>query len=167
MSDRYANSSDIIPQVKKYKLYINHYFIKETLTGILTTLKNLEKSLNSRYQKYLDQNNCVFATFLDPRYKQMAFKEEQANSSSNVENIELALIEDYLKIEAINKTNQAASVAPSVDNDIEEAADYEGFSNTNFLQIIISFFWLEPFDQKGATQPTRRQMQVHLLIIPL
>ena len=167
MSDRYANSSDIIPQVKKYKLYVSHYLIKEAMTGIWTTLNNLKTSLHTRYQKYLDQKSNIYATFLDPRYKQIAFKDEKDDSPSNVDTIELELIEEFIKYEHKNKSKEPAVVEDSqgtqtislenTQNNLDEPADYEGFPDSNFD--IDNWLHAQCFATESGTKSLRESTQ--------
>ena len=74
MSNRYAHSGEIIPFVKILKHYVNDELTQEKLTGLHTTLKALSESFNRRFSKYLSNDNCILASYLDPRYKHSVFE---------------------------------------------------------------------------------------------
>ncbi|CAL4244602.1 unnamed protein product, partial [Meganyctiphanes norvegica] len=96
MSERYANSGDIIPHVMIAKDYVTDELTRSRLTGLNTTLASLKESFDTRFSKYLNDMNCILATYLDPRHKDL-FDNEDYGSIRSTANIELALIEKYLK----------------------------------------------------------------------
>ena len=74
MSNRYAHSGEIIPFVKILKHYVNDELTREKLTGLHTTLTSLSESFDRRFSKYLSNENCILASYLDPRYKHSVFE---------------------------------------------------------------------------------------------
>ena len=62
--------------------------------GLGTTLNKCQKSANERFLKYLNDKNLLLATFLDPRYKDKFFPNEEADSYR--ENVIKCLV-DYSK----------------------------------------------------------------------
>ena len=52
MSERYANSSEIIPKVKELKYFASDMVTKSALTGLGTTLDSLEVSMKQRFAIY-------------------------------------------------------------------------------------------------------------------
>lgn len=79
MSFRYANVGEIIPFVKILKDYVSDEINKVNLTGLITTLNLFKNSFDRRFSQYLNDDNCIFATFLDPRHKN-AFDDESEES---------------------------------------------------------------------------------------
>ncbi|CAL4071540.1 unnamed protein product, partial [Meganyctiphanes norvegica] len=142
MSEQYANSSEIIPQIKKLKLYVTNSFTKGKLSGLGTTLDALSKSLDTRLEIYLQNPNCILGTFFDPRYKYEAFKNESNGSARSPESIELLVIEKYIKYEDEMRNRQPGGIAgdgPEGENDSainvrsqSEEADFGGFTDTRF-----------------------------------
>ena len=96
MSYRYANAGEIIPFVKILKDYVTDEVTKLKLTGLHTTLLSLNDSFNRRFSKYLNNQNCILATYLDPRHKSV-FDDEIEGSIRYLEDVELALISNYLE----------------------------------------------------------------------
>ena len=103
MSERYANSSQIIPQTKVLKYFVKDTVTKLNLTGLGTTLDSLEKSFKTRLGKYLENENCILATYLDPKFKFSAFKDEDPQSIRGKEAIQLLVIEKYIQYESDKK----------------------------------------------------------------
>lgn len=142
MSEKYANSSDIIPQVFKVLIYLNDYFIKERMIGLHSTLEALKKSLTTRYDKYLKSTNNIKASFLDPRYKGSIFTKEPEGSVSHISNIEEMIIEEYIRHDerekaAMNQRHLEGTSeigpGPSLDpDDPEESAEFGGFEDQDF-----------------------------------
>ena len=97
MSEKYANSSEIIPQIKVLKVYVKKTVAK--LTGLSTTLAQLEASFDTRYNGYLNNENCILATYLDPKFKHIAFKDEDSHSIRGKDAIEELIIEKYMQYE--------------------------------------------------------------------
>ena len=103
MSERYANSSQIIPQTKVLKYFVKDTVTKLKLTGLGTTLDSLEESFKTRLGKYLENENCILATYLDPKFKLTAFKDEDPHSIRGKEAIQLLVIEKYILYESNKK----------------------------------------------------------------
>lgn len=142
MSERYANASDIIPQIKYLKFFVSSNFIRTNLSGLGTTLSSLAKSFEKRFEIYLTNTNCILATFLDPRYKLTPFANEELGSMRHKDEIELALIEHYLKYERDNTdtvTGNEDGANEECDDPDEppelneantlESPDFQGFAN--------------------------------------
>ena len=98
MSKKYANSSEIIPQIKVLKAYVRN-IVTRGLTGLSTTLAQLETSLNTRYSPYLNNENCILATYLDPKFKHIAFKDEDSHPIRGKDAVEELVIEKYMQYE--------------------------------------------------------------------
>ena len=131
MSERYANSSQIIPQTKVLKYYVNDTLEKLTLTGIGTTLTSFKKSFSTRLDPYLDNENCILATYLDPKFKLTAFKDEDPHSNRGKEAIQLLVIEKYIQYENNKKKyedEKKEGESPMEDLPISASqADFSGF----------------------------------------
>ena len=68
-SDRYSVCSAIIPEIIYIKHLLNTWSIGNEFKGCLSTIYSLQKSVNERYGPYLNNESCILATYLDPRYK--------------------------------------------------------------------------------------------------
>ncbi|CAL4249577.1 unnamed protein product [Meganyctiphanes norvegica] len=128
MSERYANSGDIIPHVMIAKDYVTDELTRSRLTGLNTTLTSLKESFDTRFSKYLNDMNCIIATYLDPRHKDL-FDNEDYGSIRSTANIELALIEKYLKYakekDNREKETEVADQAAANEDDPDDAPEVE------------------------------------------
>ena len=108
MSHKYANSSDIIPQILIFKYYVSSVFMISQLSGLGTILEELKSVMETRYDTYMENKNCILATYLDPRYKNYIFKNEGPDSSRNISSIENIVIEEFVNFdnERIQRDNQ-------------------------------------------------------------
>ena len=97
MSHRYANSSDIIPQIITFKYYVTSVFMISQLSGLGTILDELKTVMETRYDTYMENPNCILATYFDPKYKNIFFKNEGPESSRNINSIEKSVIEEFVK----------------------------------------------------------------------
>ena len=99
MSYCYANIGEIIPFVKILKNYVSDELNKQQYLGLVTTLNLFNTSFDRRFNKYLIDLNCIFATYLDPRHKN-AFDDEGLDSMRHIDNVEKMLITKYLELKA-------------------------------------------------------------------
>ena len=80
LSEREAIASAIIPTIQVIKTMLDQAEKSPLFLGLGTTLKECKKSANKRFEKYLNDKNLILATFLDPRYKNNFFPNEDADS---------------------------------------------------------------------------------------
>ena len=106
-SARYSTCSVIIPYIKIIKHHLDTWIDGNEFDGVGGTLKKLKQSAAERYSHYLSDENCILATYLDPRYKLSAFVGPGPNSLHSHENIEQAAIDQYLKYEEESDMHQA------------------------------------------------------------
>ena len=123
MSHRYANSSDIIPQIITFKYYVTSVFMISQLSGLGTILDELKTVMETRYDTYMENPNCILATYFDPKYKNIFFKNEGPESSRNINSIEKSVIEEFVKYdnERIRREEPLGGAARDAPN--EDIAD--------------------------------------------
>ena len=123
MSHKYANSSDIIPQILIFKYYVSSVFMISQLSGLGTILEELKRVMETLYDTYMENKNCILATYLDPRYKNYIFKNEGPDSCRNISSIENIVIEEFVNFdnERIQREKPLAGAACEAPN--EDIAD--------------------------------------------
>ena len=123
MSHKYANSSDIIPQILTFKHYVTSVFMISQLSGLGTILDELKSVMETRYDTYMENPNCILATYLDPRYRNKPFKNEGPESSRNMNSIEKTVIEEFVKYDNERLRREETLVGAARDAPNEDNAD--------------------------------------------
>ena len=96
-SHRYQSlASDIIPEIMKISKLFKKWLKTNEFPGLRTTLNNLKEAINKRYDHYLHNENCILATYLDPRHKLTYFKNAEIESKQHHASIVIALIHSYM-----------------------------------------------------------------------
>ena len=98
LSHRYANSSLIIPEIMILKSTLSSQQTKVTLTGLGKTVNTLLEQMKTRYEPYLENQNLLLATYLDPRWKNPPFKKDPdtAIMSTSLSSVEDLVIQRFL-----------------------------------------------------------------------
>ncbi|XP_077970653.1 zinc finger BED domain-containing protein 4-like [Styela clava] len=82
LSARSSTISEIIPQVKYIMHLLDVAISGPRFHGLGGTLTSFKTSAKLRFQKYMDSYNCILATFLDPRHKDVLFGAERLIETS-------------------------------------------------------------------------------------
>lgn len=135
LSERNCLVSEIIPQVKFLKHFINKASKDPRFTGLGSTMSALKESLETRFDRYTTDYNVIISTFLDPRFKADLFETSTSDSCKfKLENIETELAKTQEKLKQLRASETAADamLAHSSSNESEEGGnDEEKLENPN------------------------------------
>lgn len=127
MSEKTANASEIIPQVKVLKHAITKAETDPRFSGIGSTIAAISRSMESRFLKYLENKNLILATVIDPRFKNTLYINSE-DPNTNFLAIQNLFTQTLMKICSDKKEYEENSSSDSSLKDIQ-------YENQNLEQV--------------------------------
>ena len=155
MSDRYANSSSIIPEIMYIKLMVDEPPETDTFDGLNAIRNALKKHIKTYLDPYLDNSIHVLSTFLDPRYKTMFFTDVPIDSKQHITSIKRELIKqyenihDYDTIACQTSAINVVPVQPEVGN--HEKGDFREWAYNKFASKLKAKGYILPSSESELT----------------